>query len=390
MLTRQSPAPSEFFSTATDSLGAFAFDGLVAGRYTLGVASPMLDSLGVLFPASNITVAQGERRAVHLGIPSGATIRARLCPGVVLRRGQGALLGRVLDARTEEGLAEASLELHWAEILFDTVALRGHSAVRMQRIGVSPAGEFVACGLPSDSWIDVRVLRAGREGSVIRTTIPDDVGIARIDLSFDASASLDTLAAATLPDAIAESSGNASLTGVVRGDHGELVRDAELHVRSTSVTVRADKQGRFVMHGLPAGTQVVEARHLGYRSAEAAVELRAGRLIRRDIVLGRAVVLDSVLVLAHRARYAEFYEDQKHLFGRYYEGATLAHDAAFMTQTSDLVASTGGYRAIGFGYQARLQKISHRNPCAVRPPRPRFGTRDDVPRQPACRPEGHA
>ncbi|MDB4886499.1 MAG: hypothetical protein JWN79_1937 [Gemmatimonadetes bacterium] len=82
--------------------------------------------------------------------------------------------------------------------------------------------------------------------------------------------------------------------------------DAQVRVVDAVGTARSDAAGHYSLAGLPAGTQVLEARHVGFLVGQQPVELRAGRAAQADLRLARIVTLDSVRIVAQRARLHEF------------------------------------------------------------------------------------
>jgi uncharacterized membrane protein YgcG len=63
----------------TDPQGRFRFDSVPAGRYSLGILHPVLDSFDLVLPTVSVEVAAGSSAHVELTIPSAATAYARGC-----------------------------------------------------------------------------------------------------------------------------------------------------------------------------------------------------------------------------------------------------------------------------------------------------------------------
>jgi hypothetical protein len=124
------------------------------------------------------------------------------------------------------------------------------------------------------------------------------------------------------------------------------VRDA----RSTTVT---DSAGRYTLTGLPPGTQVLIVRHLGYPIVEAQVELRPNKVLTRDVLLRRNVVLDSVRVVSTRVEYTEFERNRRtNAFGQFLTADDI--DKLKATETADLFINVLGFSVFGHGSQARI------------------------------------
>jgi hypothetical protein len=144
------------------------------------------------------------------------------------------------------------------------------------------------------------------------------------------------------------------VSGVVRTVNGEPLANTVVRVLDTGPTARTDTDGRFNLAGLPAGTQVLEARRLGYLVAQQRVELRAGRTASTDMSLQRIVTLDSVRVFAQRSRYRESLERQRRQAGA---GTYLTEEQIGRTvavETSELVTRTGAFRVSGTGLDTKL------------------------------------
>jgi hypothetical protein len=115
----------------------------------------------------------------------------------------------------------------------------------------------------------------------------------------------------------------------------------------------SDESGRFTLRDLPAGTQVLEARRIGYLLAQQPVELRSDRSVSQDVHLQRIVTLDSMRVLAQRSRYPEFEQHRRmNGFGMFMTEDEVASRATF--ETSDLFRQIPGFRVVGFGLDAMV------------------------------------
>jgi protocatechuate 3,4-dioxygenase beta subunit len=356
LVTRLSPEPALWFSAVTDARGRFRLDTVPAGRYAVVLAHPLLDSLELTLPAKEVHVDEGGRAHLELALPSGATLRALTCPGVLLPPGTGVLLGQVMDADTEQPLADAVVAVNWTDLIVDRTTLRAEYGLRTQGIRTGALGMYRLCGVPTDSWLAVQVQRAGRAGSVVQTMVPDTAGVATLNLSVSAAAtrpiSTDSAAAsdaATRPLL----TGSASLSGTVRDANGQPVAGAQLRVLETAGTARADSSGRFTLGGLPAGTQILESKRVGYRIVQQPVQLRAGRNVEVEVHLARIVSLDSIRIVAQRSKYREFEQRRRSGFGRYMTEDEIARRNPM--EMSDLLRTAGGFRVYGFGLSARIE-----------------------------------
>ncbi|MBC7674157.1 MAG: carboxypeptidase regulatory-like domain-containing protein [Polaromonas sp.] len=280
---RLAPAPQTFASVQADSAGRYRFDSLAAGRYWVSFSSPFTDSLHVVLPDYEVAVADGGQAVLDLAIPSAATLRAAACPGMVLVGGQGVGLGTVQDAATEQTLPGATVVVAWTEVLVDNAKKRVVTKPRTSAMVVDSSGHFRFCGVPTDVPLQLQVQHAGVVSGVVHATVRDSAGMLRHDLSLNTS-----------------TTGMATLTGVVVGRESRPLADVQLQLAGTAGRARTDSLGRFMLSGLPAGSQMLEARGVGYFKARVSVELRSGRSVSQRIQLLRAVSLDSVRIVGER------------------------------------------------------------------------------------------
>src|SRR5215207_1336911 len=106
-------------ATTSDSAGRYRIDSLAAGRYMLGLESPLLDSLEIALPPREAVVAAGGAAVVHLALPPAAKLRAAVCPGVALPAGTGAIFGHVVSAETEGPAPGIVVAIQWRELNVD-------------------------------------------------------------------------------------------------------------------------------------------------------------------------------------------------------------------------------------------------------------------------------
>ena len=359
LLTRVSPEPSEFRSTVTDDKGRFRFDTLVAGRYSVAFATEYLDSLSINVPPREVTLAAGRLERVDFATPSGTTLRAAACPGLVLSKAQGAVIGDIANADSDGPLGGAQVAVSWTELAVDS-ALR---AVTTQRGGVVAAdslGRYRLCGVPADTYLTIQVQDSGRAGSVLTLTVGHDGGVLRRNLSLSLAsarsiASLDSIAAAAARhDTMAAPllTGTATISGTVHGAADQALSQAEVRIRGAAGMARTDSAGQFTLTGQPAGSQLLEARHIGFLLSQTPVELRSGRTANASVTLARIVSLDSIRVVAQRSRYPEFESRRKTGNGRFLDEEQIERQRVM--QASELLRMVQGFRVEGSGLDAKV------------------------------------
>jgi hypothetical protein len=335
-------SPATMRGEATTGMdGGFQIDSLAPGRYMVGFESPLLDSLEIALPPRAVTVEAGESATVDLAMPPAAKLRAALCPGVALPEGTGVVYGHVVSAETESPLADADIALQWRDLSFDRKSLRTVKSEGSAAVTTDAGGWYRACGVPTGAWVSMQVQHEGRFGPVLRTRVEDTLGIVIRHLSFSSPTTRDSGDVAG-SSVIAPFTGTATLTGVVRGAGGLPLSSAEVRVRGARSSGVTDEGGSYTVSGLPAGTRELEVRRIGYALTEGSVELRSGATTRHDIQLQRVVNLDSMVVVATRPRYPEFYLHKKFgIFGKFLGPEDIARRN--LPRTADYVRSAGGF-----------------------------------------------
>lgn len=338
----------------TDSAGRYRIDSLLAGRYLVGFESALLDSLEVTLTPREATVTPGQVTTLDLAVPSAAKLRSAVCLGATLPPETGVIYGHVVSAETESPLAGVSVAMAWRDLGVDRKTLRPINSERTASVVTDENGWYRMCGVPTGTWVSMQIQHDKRSGPVLRTRVDDTLGITIRHLSLSTGTSR---ASETTVDSSAGAplSGSATLTGNVRGPEGAPVPSAEVRVRNSPAVARTDASGDFTLRDLPAGTQDLEVRRVGYAVAEASVELRSGVTTTRDVRLERVVVnLDSVRVVATRTKYPDFSEHRKMaLFGTFLGPEDIEKQR--VSRTSDIIEKIPGFVVVQKGYRTEVQ-----------------------------------
>ena len=346
-------AQAEVHGDATsDSAGRWHIDSLPAGRYVVGFESALLDSLEVAASPRVATVAPGQVATLDLALPSAAKLRAAVCLGASLPEKTGVIFGHVVSAETESPLGGVALAMAWRELDVDRATLRPITRDRTLSVLTDQDGWYRMCGVPTGTWVSMQAQLGDRSGPVLRTRVDDTLGIViqHMSLATGFVRPGDTTAAAP---AEAAASGTATLTGVVRGPAGDPIPLAEVRVRGTRAESRTGDAGAFTLSKLPAGTQQLEVRRVGYVVAEIPVELRSGATVTRTVRLERITVnLDSVVVVASRPKYPDFYAHKNSAFGIFLGPEEIAKQ--HVARTAEIVAKIPGFRIEQRGYHTDI------------------------------------
>jgi len=135
-----------------------------------------------------------------------------------------------------------------------------------------------------------------------------------------------------------------------------------VRVRGTAAEGRTDDHGAFTLGGLPAGTQQLEVRRIGYAAAEVPIALHSGATTTRDVVLRRIVSLDSMVIVASRPKYPDFFAHQSMGQGHFLGPEVIAKER--VSRTSDYFEKIPGFSVKANG--SRSLVVSNQGPAAVR------------------------
>jgi len=381
-LARLEPEPSVSFGTKPDAKGHYQLDSLPAGRYMIQLSHQVLDSLELALPAEEVFVIAGKTLEVPFNLPSGAELREAVCRGLTVRRETGAVFGRVVDADNEHPLANADVAITWTELAFDRKTLRASPEQHDASVRTGPRGEYRICNIPTGSWVLIQLQYGGHAGNAVRLSVSGEEAVVVRNLSMSVASAptlalLDSVGATvrgldseptpgdtapppgdTVPKLLL--TGDAAVSGIVRGGEGQPLPDVEIRVVNARPTTRTDAAGHYSLSGLPAGTQLLAVRRIGYLVGDVAVELRGGRMAHQDVVLRRVVSLDSMNVVAKRRKpFADFeYRRRNNPMGRFVTASDIEH--YHPTEMGIFIQRLGGFRIDGVGPEARVYSTSAR------------------------------
>ena len=242
-------------------------------------------------------------------------------------------------------------------------------------VRTGPRGEYRICNVPLGSWLLIQLQYDGRAGNAVRVSVSGEeaVVVRNLSLSVADAPTLGALdsAGATVrgldhepadddsTDVGLYLSGTASVSGVVLGEGGRPLDDVEIRVVNARPSARTDADGRFTLNNLPAGTQLLAVRRIGYLIGDVAVELRSNRTVRQNVLLRRVVSLDSIRVVGRRSRYADFeWRRKNNPSGRFLTANDLAKQHA--TELAPAIQHVGGFTIVGFGPNTQVFSTSAR------------------------------
>jgi Carboxypeptidase regulatory-like domain len=265
-----------------DSTGRFRIDSVPPGDYALAVFHPLLDSLGIALGSKSITFPAGVTTSVLMGTPSAPGAIAEYCTEAERQRGPGAVIGRVLAADADKPMPDAVVRYTSVSIVVGKdIGLKRSTFTKEAKVNAS--GVYTLCGLPMHSGGSVRATR----GQFATGDVLADVSrrqLAIVDLR------LDTLKL-----------GTAVIVGRVVDEKGVPIPHVDMALAGTHQQTTTNDSGSFALRNLPAGSQTIEVRKVGFLAADTALTLSARQPVQFQLTLHAAAVrLGTVAVQAAR------------------------------------------------------------------------------------------
>lgn len=306
------------FSAMSDSLGRFVVDSVARGRYIAGFLHPMLDSLGLAFTQRTLTINAGGDVRVDFAVPAPERIETVLCGRGNEKDTTGVILGYVLDAHGFTAIDSGTVIAQWAEI---SLGQGGMSRTLLSRAARTDAeGWFALCGVPAAASVVVRAVSGTDTSGAIEIDVPKTriarrvlyVAHARATDTAAARASTPTTAAAPR-DSMTATFTHATVSGWVRTEDGVPIQGARVRLFGSDVVTETNSEGEFELAGVPAGTQTLMTRAIGFVPDERAVDLTDRHI---PVVVGLLAIrrfLDTVHVKADRSTFmgAVGFDDRK-------------------------------------------------------------------------------
>jgi hypothetical protein len=336
--------------------GDFELAGVPPGSYIIGFFHSVLDSLGLGVTPRPLEIAGTAPVNVSLAIPSAATLRSLLCPPSAASDSSGLLIGFVRDADKGIPLAGASVVVMWRELVVDDGI---HTTRREIPVKTNSEGWYALCGLPTDGPITARAELGKDASGFIEISVPPhcmlhrDFGIPRD--SAVVTVAVDDSAGAAAGQTVRR--GSARLTGSVRDEKGRPLSGAQLLVWGSEVTGSTGEDGTFTLADLPAGTQALEVRYVGYAPERVTVDLVSHATRSVTVTLDKKVdLLGQVTIYGKPSRRQRdltgFFQRSKSGFGHFLTRADIEKRHPF--QFTDLFRMIPGFMVVrdtGFGYR---------------------------------------
>ena len=284
-------------SVMTSSSGAFRIDSLPPGRYTLEIQHAVIDSLGIQLISDTLTVAAGETQTVLLSVPSAARIAATVCSPQQRQLGPAALIGHVLDADTDKPAAGTQVSVAWLETEVSK-QVGVHTMPRVRKAIVAPDGTYRLCGLPPTLNATLQAsFGTAKTAEVAIQTTEEILTLKFLRLPLQQAPPADhpaqpttsvttSTAGSTTAQPAPLQTGHAVVTGQVTTRGGAPVEGARVTVQGATPSTASGKDGNFTLSGVPAGTQLVLVRQVGYDPVQLPLDITTRGPNRIAVQLG--------------------------------------------------------------------------------------------------------
>jgi len=338
---------SSSLTATADSLGRFRIIGIPPGSHALWMETPILDTLGVTIHSPSEQFQEGGAKAVVLATPSMETLVEALCSASWRARGAAAFMGRVRVADNGSPASGAKVSLVWYELDLNGKLAR---VPRVREGVVGPDGTFRICGLPREIEGRAQVIRGTMTSGDIPISFGQDVLALR-------SMSIAAPSVAAAPGDSSRGRGSSRLTGRVVARDGRPLGNARVQLDGTTRVAVTRATGEFVMDSLPAGTQTVSVRLIGYQPGEITVDLESNKPTMVAIQLEDFVpILETVRVTAQRERALDdvgFARRKRSSMGWYLDPDEVARENPL--RFSDLLRTAPGIQVANYNGQPVIQ-----------------------------------
>jgi hypothetical protein len=345
-------------AATADEGGRYRIEGIPPGQHFLRVEHPFLDTLTVVLRSPAESYVAGGTRVAELAVPSEDRFLQYVCTPAWRNRGPAALVGRVREADTGVPAVGAKVSLVWYEIEVTSGVRR---APRVREATVGPDGSYRLCGLPAELDGKVQVIRGPLTSGEITVTFGSSLLYLR-NMGLASAIVAQAPAGDSTAAPVSVALGSATLRGVVLNNLGRPLANARVQLEGTTRVATSRADGQFVLDSLPAGTQNVSVRLLGYAPVEQAVDLVSSQPTSVTLKMAEFVpVLEQVRVTAQRERGLEFVgftRRKRSANGHFFEEKDLNKNAILF---SDVMRVVPGVRVAPAG-NGRSVLVNSRDP----------------------------
>lgn len=295
-----------------DSTGAFHFDSVRAGVHTIWVDHPRLDSLRVFSFSARVDVTPHLVTSVAFATPSFASLSRRMCVAdtALLSADRGFVFGRVNLSGIDGPIGGKSIAVSW-----QVPGAEGKTGAVTTRVAAPDSlGNYAVCGVPIQQRISIEA-KAGTFASLPVAFRIGALRFARRDITVPSTQAIDAADFDTTSQAPVRDPEGATITGILSDSSGHAISSARITVSGVAFEWRTDRDGRFVLHGVPAGVRVFTAKALGYLAERRFLDLVALDSAAIDLSLTRLVTKLSAVTIKGRQSAVKLAIDQRRRAG---------------------------------------------------------------------------
>ena len=261
-------------SATTDARGRFSLSGMLPGIYDVQIRTPSLDSLATTHRASFEFV--DPNRHPDWRVPGAQQVMTAVCGSSLRDAKRGILVGRA-HGPSDSAMHNLSIVAEWPD---------SQSVVHQAKVQGGSDGSFRMCGVPTNTALKLRATADGAETAAEATVrLQGGTRMARTELTL-------------VPFTTLASRGSV-FTGIVVADSTHTpIPLAEVALPELNKSETTNSRGEFRLSGIPAGEYRVSVRRIGYGAADTRLSFGDNETVERRVVLGRAVTLEAVTVVA--------------------------------------------------------------------------------------------
>lgn len=309
--------PERVTSLRADSTGRFRVEALEGGSFLLAATHPRLDSL-LLRPIERALVIDSAESTqfVELATPSLQTLGMMLCSASPEQHEtslppRGLMLGHLrrhdrLPLRPPVGGVRA----RWRHLDVNPAGLRTRVDSADAHVD-APDGEtsvaaFVLCGLPEDQPVTLQAWVGPDSTASLEVEVPSS-GVLLRDLvvpiaSEESSRRRSTSGTSAEPKGIPVG----RLSGFLRDSSGVGIANAEVLGVGFDRSARSDSTGAFTLREVPAGTQTLLVRALGFSPLRLLVDVMSEPADPIEVRMLRPPTTLRAMTIRERRSYAGF------------------------------------------------------------------------------------
>jgi hypothetical protein len=311
-------------SAVSDKDGHYRVDSIPPGTHRIVVMHPLLDTIGIPMRTGEYPFGAGESHDLDMAVPGGDRLVKALCPPARIALGPAVMLGFVRDPDSNAPAVGSKVELVYQ--VSDPI---GRKSNTVRSAVADSAGLYRICGIPADMSGKVQVFRNGVSSGEVPAEVNNLVALRAFSVS---AHQVVAMVAGDSGKVKRVAKGTARVTGKVVDKLGKPLAGARIMLQSGGAVAISKANGDFVLDSLPAGTQAIEVRKLGYAAAEEPVELASNEAAKTTVTLGDFVPTLAVMRVEAKEDKALAdlgYLDRKKTSGGgfFMDGKTVNHDA---------------------------------------------------------------